>query len=182
MAIGTLRSLFVAALAAQSIFLVACSSDSTSSSGGDGGSTAPAATKDIVDTAVGAGTFKTLAAALQAAGLVDTLKGAGPFTVFAPTDDAFAKLPAGTVDSLLKPENKAALTQVLTYHVVAGDVRAADVVKLTSAKTVEGATIKITVQNGKVILNDTVQVTTTDVVAKNGVIHVIDGVLLPPKS
>ncbi len=134
---------------------------------------------DIVDTAVGAGSFKTLAAALTAAGLVDTLKGAGPFTVFAPTDDAFAKLPAGTVETLLKPENKQQLIDILTYHVVSGKVLAADVVKLPSAKTVNGADVKITVKDGKVMVNDA-NVTATDVMASNGVIHVIDSVILPP--
>ena len=134
--------------------------------------------KDIVDTAVGAGTFKTLAAALQAAGLVDTLKGAGPFTVFAPTDDAFAKLPAGTVESLLKPENKAKLVAILTYHVVPGKVMAADVVKLSSAKTVQGSEVKISVADGKVRV-DKATVTATDIAASNGVIHVIDSVILP---
>ncbi len=137
--------------------------------------------KDIVDTAIGAGSFKTLVAAVQAAGLVDTLKGTGPFTVFAPTDDAFAKLPAGTVESLLKPENKQQLVDILTYHVVAGEVKAADVVKLTSAKTVNGAEVKITVSGGAVKINDA-NVVTTDVLATNGVIHVIDAVILPPAN
>ena len=104
--------------------------------------------KDIVDTAVGAGQFKTLAAALQAAGLVETLKGAGPFTVFAPTDAAFAKLPKGTVEDLLKPENKAKLTAILTYHVVPGKVMAADVSKLTAAKTVQGGSVKVSTMGG----------------------------------
>ena len=144
-----------------------------------GSSSAYAADKDIVDTAVAAGQFKTLAAALGAAGLVDTLKGAGPFTVFAPTDDAFAKLPAGTVDSLLKPENKAKLTAILTYHVVPGTVMAADVVKLKEAKTVNGATVTVEVDGGNVMINDA-KVTATDIVTSNGVIHVIDTVLLPP--
>lgn len=136
------------------------------------------ATKDIVDTAVAAGSFGTLAAALKAAGLVETLKGKGPFTVFAPTDAAFAKLPAGTVDNLLKPENKAQLTQILTYHVVAGSVKAADVVKLTEAKTVQGQSVKITVKGGKVSV-DGANVTATDIAASNGVIHVIDSVIMP---
>lgn len=130
---------------------------------------------DIVDTAVKAGSFKTLVAAVTAAGLVDTLKGAGPFTVFAPTDEAFAKLPAGTVDALLKDIPK--LTKILTYHVVAGKVMAADVVKLKSAKTVEGSEVKIDASNG-VKINDST-VTTADVAADNGVIHIIDSVLLP---
>lgn len=142
------------------------------------GSTARAQGKDIVDTAVGAGQFKTLAAALQAAGLVETLKGKGPFTVFAPTDAAFAKLPAGTVESLLKPENKAKLTAILTYHVVAGKVMAADVVKVTSAKTVQGGAVAVKVTGGKVTI-DNANVVTTDIAASNGVIHVIDTVLMP---
>ena len=142
------------------------------------GSTGRAQGKDIVDTAVGAGQFKTLAAALGAAGLVETLKGAGPFTVFAPTDAAFAKLPAGTVEMLLKPENKAKLTAILTYHVVAGKVMAADVVKVTSAKTVQGGSVAVKVTGGKVTI-DAANVVTTDIAASNGVIHVIDSVLMP---
>jgi uncharacterized surface protein with fasciclin (FAS1) repeats len=134
--------------------------------------------KDIVDTAVAAGSFKTLAAALGAAGLVDTLKGEGPFTVFAPTDEAFAKLPPGTVESLLKPENKAKLTSILTYHVVAGKVMAADVVNLNSAKTVNGKEAKISVEGGNVMI-DNAHVIKTDIAASNGVIHVIDSVILP---
>lgn len=130
---------------------------------------------DIVDTAVSAGSFTTLVAAVQAAGLVDTLKGAGPFTVFAPTDEAFAKLPEGTVESLLNDIPK--LTKILTYHVVSGKVMAADVVNLTSAKTVEGSEVKIDASNG-VKINDS-NVTTPDVAADNGVIHIIDSVLLP---
>ena len=143
--------------------------------------TARAADKDIVDTAVATGNFKTLAAALGAAGLVDTLKGPGPFTVFAPTAAAFAKLPAGTVDNLLKPENKAKLTAILTYHVVPGTVMAADVVKLTEAKTVSGAKVHIKVDGGTVTINDA-KVTATDIAASNGVIHVIDSVILPPNG
>ncbi len=134
--------------------------------------------KDIVDTAVAAGSFKTLATALQAAGLVETLKGKGPFTVFAPTDAAFAKLPAGTLESLLKPENKAKLASILTSHVVAGNVKAADVVKLTEAKTVNGQSVKISVANGAVKV-DGANVVTTDIAATNGTIHVIDAVILP---
>ena len=133
-------------------------------------------TKDIVETAVAAGSFKTLAAALQAAGLVDTLKGKGPFTVFAPTDAAFAKLPAGTVESLLKPENKAKLVAVLTYHVVAGEVTAAQASKLTTAKTVNGSSLTIHAMGGKVMIDNG---TTADVAASNGIIHVIDTVVLP---
>jgi len=134
--------------------------------------------KDIVDTAVGAGDFKTLAAALQAAGLVDTLKGPGPFTVFAPTDEAFAKLPAGTVENLLKPENKQKLISILTYHVVAGKVMASEVVKLHEAKTVNGQDVKIMVEDGKVTA-DKANVVKTDIQCTNGVIHVIDTVLMP---
>ena len=134
--------------------------------------------KDIVDTAVAAGKFKTLAAALTAADLVETLKGEGPFTVFAPTDEAFAKLPEGTVADLLKPENKAKLIAILTYHVVPGKVMAADVVKLTSAKTVQGLEVAIKVDGGKVMV-DNANVIKTDIKCKNGVIHVIDAVILP---
>jgi uncharacterized surface protein with fasciclin (FAS1) repeats len=145
--------------------------------------TAPAAAqaKDIVDTAVAAGSFKTLAAALQAAGLVDTLKGPGPFTVFAPTDEAFAKLPAGTVETLLKPENKAKLTRILTYHVVPGKVMAADAAKLTSAKAVSGDTLTIAAKGGGVTI-DKAKVVKADIAASNGVIHVIDTVVLPKDS
>ncbi len=138
-------------------------------------------TKDLVDTAVGAGSFTTLAKALAAADLVGTLKGPGPFTVFAPTDAAFAKLPEGTLDELLKPENKAKLRAVLTYHVVPGRVMAADVVKLTSAKAVSGDTLSIKVNGDSVMLNQA-HVIKTDIAASNGVIHVIDAVLLPPSS
>jgi uncharacterized surface protein with fasciclin (FAS1) repeats len=136
------------------------------------------ATKDIVDTAVGAGSFKTLAAALQAADLIGTLKGNGPFTVFAPTDAAFAKLPAGTVESLLKPENKAKLVAILTYHVVAGQVMAAEAAKLPSAKTVNGGSLTIHAMGGKVMV-DNATVTMADIACTNGVIHVIDTVVLP---
>ena len=141
-----------------------------------GGISTMAPKSDIVDTAVAAGSFKTLATALEAAGLVDTLKGAGPFTVFAPTDAAFAKLPAGTVEGLLK--DKAKLTSILTYHVVPGKVMAADVVKLDGAKTVNGQSVAIKVVDGKVMV-DNATVTQADVGASNGVIHVIDTVLLP---
>lgn len=135
--------------------------------------------KDIVDTAVAAGSFNTLAAALKAAGLVDTLKGDGPFTVFAPTDEAFAKLPEGTVESLLKPENKDKLTAILTYHVIVGKVYANQVVELSSATTVEGSDIAIEVKNGQVVLDSNSTVTKTDIKTSNGVIHVIDQVLMP---
>ena len=137
---------------------------------------------DIVDTAVAAGSFKTLVAAVKAAGLVETLKGAGPFTVFAPTDEAFAKLPAGTLEMLLKPENKAKLAGILTYHVVAGKVMAADVVKVKSAKSVQGGEIKVKVAGGTVTLNGTSKVVKTDIVTDNGVIHVIDTVIMPPSK
>lgn len=131
---------------------------------------------DIVDTAVAAGSFKTLAKALTEAGLVDTLKGKGPFTVFAPTDEAFAKLPKGTVEALLKDKKK--LTAILTYHVVAGKVMAADAAKLTTAKTVNGQSIKISAKDGGVMINDA-KVTKADIETANGVIHVIDTVILP---
>lgn len=180
--------------------LAACSSGSTSSTTSSAPSSStssamassttsatmssPAASKDIVDTAVAAGDFKTLATALTAAGLVDTLKGTGPFTVFAPTDAAFAKLPAGTVDTLLKTP-KGDLSTILTYHVVPGKVMAADVLKLNgqTVKTVQGAALTVKVAGDKVSLTDatgrTVNVVKTDVAASNGVIHVIDGVLMP---
>ncbi len=134
--------------------------------------------KDIVDVAVENGSFNTLVAAVQAGGLVDTLKSEGPFTVFAPTDEAFAKLPAGTVEMLLKPENKDKLVAVLTYHVVAGKVTAADVVKLDSATTVQGQAVTVKASGGNVMINDA-KVVIADVAASNGVIHVIDTVLLP---
>lgn len=135
--------------------------------------------KDIVTTAVDAGSFKTLAAALQAANLVETLKGEGPYTVFAPTDEAFAKLPEGTVEALLK--DKDALTEILLYHVVSGKVTSGEVVKLTSAKTVEGEDVMIKVSEGSVYINES-KVTSADVMASNGVIHVIDTVLIPEKK
>ncbi len=135
------------------------------------------ADKDIVDTAVAAGSFNTLVAAVKAAGLVDTLKGEGPFTVFAPTDEAFAKLPAGTIEMLLKPENKDKLVKILTYHVVSGQVTSAQVVKLKEAKTVQGGKLKINARQGVLINN--ANVVKADVMTSNGVIHVIDTVLLP---
>jgi uncharacterized surface protein with fasciclin (FAS1) repeats len=155
---------FVAALGAAVVLTVATST-----------LIAEAADKDIVDTAVSAGSFTTLATALEAAGLVDTLKGPGPFTVFAPTDAAFAKLPAGTLEALLA--DKAKLTKVLTYHVVPGKVMAADVVKLKSATTVQGQNVTISTRPGVKV--DDANVTKTDIVASNGVIHVIDAVILP---
>ena len=167
-------------LAAMAIVVGACS---TAASSTTAPTTAPsaassAAAGDIVQVATEAGSFKTLLTAATAAGLVDTLKGAGPFTVFAPTDAAFAALPAGTLDGLLKDPAK--LKDILLYHVVSGKVTADQVVKLTSADTVEGKPIKIAVKDGTVYLNDTVKVVTTDIPAANGVIHVIDAVLLPP--
>jgi len=146
-----------------------------------GGAGALAAEKDLIETAVSAGQFQTLVTALNAAGLVDTLNGPGSFTVFAPTDAAFAKLPAGTVESLLKPENKARLTAILTYHVVPGTVMAADVVKLKQAKTVNGQMIAVKA-NGEAVTINNAKVTASDVVASNGVIHVIDTVILPPNG
>jgi uncharacterized surface protein with fasciclin (FAS1) repeats len=136
------------------------------------------AKKDIVDTAVAAGQFNTLAKALQAAGLVDTLKGKGPFTVFSPTDEAFAKLPAGTIDELLKPENKEKLVSILTYHVVPGAVSSKKVATMKSAKTVNGKDVSISAEGGSVKINDA-KVIKADIKASNGVIHVIDSVLMP---
>ena len=146
-----------------------------------GSTFARATNQDVVDTAVDAGQFKTLATALKAAGLVETLKRPGPFTVFAPNDEAFAKLPAGTVENLLKPENKAKLTAILTYHVVPGAVKAEQVTKLNEAKTVNGAMVKVSSDAGRVMINDAT-VVKADIAASNGVIHVIDKVILPPES
>ena len=140
---------------------------------------AAARADDIVDTAVKAGSFNTLVAAVKAAGLVDTLKGKGPFTVFAPTDEAFAKLPKGTVEDLLKPENKAKLASILTYHVVSGKVMSADVAgKALKAKSMQGAELSIDAMKG--VMVDKAMVTKADIEASNGVIHVIDSVMLPP--
>ena len=139
---------------------------------------AQAGSKDIVDTAAGAGKFTTLVAAVKAAGLVDTLKGAGPFTVFAPTDEAFAKLPEGTVANLLKPENKAQLVKILTYHVVPGKIMSADISgKTAEVKTVEGSDLSVNATTGVMVDNATV--TTADVETSNGVIHIIDTVVMP---
>jgi len=140
---------------------------------------AGAANKNIVDTAASAGQFKTLVTAINAAGLAGTLEGPGPFTVFAPTDAAFAKLQPGTVQTLLKPENKAKLTAILTYHVVPGKVMAADVMKMKQAKTVSGQMLAVRITGGGVMVDDA-KVTATNIVASNGVIHVIDTVMLPP--
>jgi transforming growth factor-beta-induced protein len=162
------------------LVIAACGSSTSGASSSPTPSASPSmAQADIVDTAVAAGSFNTLAKALTAAGLVDTLKGTGPFTVFAPTDAAFAKLPAGTLESLLK-DPKGQLTKILTYHVIPGKVMAADITDGMTAKTVEGSTVKFTVKDGKVYVNG-VQVITADVAASNGVIHVIDGVLIPKK-
>ncbi len=178
----TMKRPVIILLTALTIIVSACSS-AASPAPATPAPTTPAASPsaalgDIVATADGAGTFKTLLAAATAAGLVDTLKGPGPFTVFAPTDAAFAALPAGTLDKLLA--DPAALKKILLYHVVSGKVTADQVVKLTSANSVEGSPIKITVKDGKVYLNDAAQVTATDIMASNGIIHVIDQVLLPP--
>ena len=161
--IHTLRRTFIASIAVSSI--------ATSAFAGG-------PSKDIVDTAIGAGSFTTLVAAVQAAGLVETLKGKGPFTVFAPTDEAFAALPAGTVESLLKPENKDQLVGILTYHVIPGKVMAADIAgKKMEVKTVNGAMVMVDAMGGVMI--DGANVVTADIAASNGVIHVIDAVILP---
>lgn len=141
---------------------------------------APAAPKDIVDVAIGSPDHTTLVAAVTAAGLVETLKGAGPFTVFAPTNAAFAALPAGTVDGLLKPESKDALTKILTYHVVAGAVKAADLKDGQKVKTLQGEELTVTIKDGKVMINGA-NVTTVDLTGSNGIVHVIDAVLMPKK-
>lgn len=155
------------------VTLAACSGDKAAEPA------KPAAQADIVDTAVAAGSFNTLVAAVQAAGLVDTLKSPGPFTVFAPTDDAFAALPPGTVESLLKPENKDKLTAILTYHVLSGAVKSGDLAgKKLDAPTVQGSTVAVDATGGGVRVNDA-NVVAADVAASNGVIHVIDKVLLP---
>ncbi len=184
------RRTLAATIVAVALFATACGDDAddatadtsapteeTVAESTDTDAAAPA-TADIVDTAVAAGSFTTLVAAVEAAGLVETLKGDGPFTVFAPTDEAFAALPAGLVDKLLLPENKAALTSILTYHVVPAKVMAADVAPGNVA-TVEGSEFEITVEGSTVMINDAT-VVTTDVAASNGVIHVIDTVLVPP--
>jgi len=146
-----------------------------------GSTTVRAADENIVDTAVAGGNFTTLVTALKAAGLIGTLEGPGPFTVFAPTDAAFAKLPAGTLANLLKPENKAQLIQILTYHVVAGKMTSGQLTKLKAAKTVNGQTIPVKL-SGRTVSVDGADVATADITASNGLIHVIDAVMLPPKS
>ena len=171
-------SVFAAALLLASVAIVSVGGKASTKSVNE-----PAAqTGDIVETAVAVGSFKTLAKALEAAGLVDALKGEGPFTVFAPTDEAFAKLPAATIETLLKPENKEKLKAILLYHVVPGKVAAADVVKLNGKepKTLEGGKVKISTKHG--VMVDNAMVIKTDVLATNGIIHVIDTVLMPKMS
>jgi len=165
-------------LAATLLFSLGAAAKECPSKAAKNAATKPA---DIVDTAVAAGSFNTLVAAVKAAGLVETLKGDGPFTVFAPTDEAFKKLPEGTVATLLKPENKAKLQAVLTYHVVAGKVMAKDVVALKSAKTVQGSPVTIKANKKGVNINNA-KVVKTDIETSNGVIHVIDTVILPPEK
>jgi len=140
----------------------------------------PAAAKDVVDIAIGSPDHTTLVAAVTAAGLVETLKGTGPFTIFAPTNAAFTALPAGTVDGLLKPESKAALTNILTYHVVSGNVKAADLTDGQKVKTLQGEELTVSVKDGKVMINGA-NVTAADLTGSNGVVHVIDAVLMPKK-
>ena len=162
-----------------SILVAALAAFSLPATAGAGAHSSAPAPKDIVDTAVDAGSFNTLAAALQAAGLVDALKGDGPFTVFAPTDDAFAKLPEGTVEDLLKPENVDQLTAILTYHVVSGKIMASDIGEEAQPATLQGSTIDVISSSSGVTVNGA-NVITADVGASNGVIHVIDTVILPP--
>jgi uncharacterized surface protein with fasciclin (FAS1) repeats len=173
----------LAAVVAASMFVAACGEDkddaAVATTAAPAETTAPAAAGDIVAVASGNPDFSTLVAAVQAAGLVETLQGAGPFTVFAPTNEAFAALPAGLVDKLLLPENKETLAKILTYHVVSGKVMAADV-KAGDVPSVEGSNITVAVADGKVSLNGSSNVVATDVAASNGVIHVIDAVILPP--
>jgi uncharacterized surface protein with fasciclin (FAS1) repeats len=176
-----LRS-FAVVPAAAALLLVACGGEATNVPAQDATNAAAVSSTggpDILATADAAGQFKTLTAAIKAAGLEETLKGAGPFTVFAPTDDAFKKLPAGTVESLLKPENKDKLKAILTYHVVSGKVPSTDAVKLTTAKTVNGKDIKLSVDGKDLKLNGSAKVVKADINASNGVIHVIDTVILP---
>ena len=178
----TLGALTLAALAACSSAKKddAAAMDSAAPAAAPAAAEAAPAPKDIIETAVAAGTFNTLAKALTAAGLVETLKGAGPFTVLAPTDEAFAKIPAKDLEALLA--DKAALTKVLTYHVISGNVPASQVTTLTEATSLEGSKISIKVVDGKVVLNGASTVVTPDVAASNGVIHVIDTVIMPPKK
>ena len=171
--LATLGAAFVLATAAVGL-------SSAAQAGHHSGATAHAS-KDIVDTAAAAGSFETLLAAAQAAGLVDALKGDGPLTVFAPTDEAFAKLPEGTVENLLKPENKDALAGILLHHVVAGKIMSGDIGSSASPATLQGATLDVKANYGKVTVNGA-NVVTADIGASNGVIHVIDAVILPPAS
>ena len=176
----------LAAVAITSAIFVACSNGETKTTEAPAKDSvkeevmAPAAPKDIVDVAIGSPDHTTLVAAVTAAGLVETLKGAGPFTVFAPTNAAFAALPAGTVDGLLKPESKDALTKILTYHVVAGAIKAADLKDGQKVKTLQGEELTVTIKDGKVMINGA-NVTATDLTGSNGVVHVIDAVLMPKK-
>lgn len=193
----TSKTIAVASIAVAALFVTACGSDANDSAATTPVSAAPAATEVPAVTEMPAGTeapaelgdivavasanqdLSTLVAAVAAAGLVETLQGAGPFTVFAPTNEAFAALPAGLVDKLLLPENKAVLVKILTYHVVSGAVMAADVTE-GDVPTVEGDPIAVTIVDGSVMLNETTTVVATDVLASNGVVHLIDSVLLPP--
>lgn len=178
---------FLAAAVITSATFVACNNGETKSAETPAADTtvkeevmAPAAPKDIVDVAIGSPDHTTLVAAVTAAGLVETLKGAGPFTVFAPTNAAFTALPAGTVEGLLKPESKDALTKILTYHVVAGAVKAADLKDGQKVKTVQGEELTVSIKDGKVMINGA-NVTAADLSGSNGVVHVIDAVLMPKK-
>ena len=172
------RISFRAALVVATLALVACGEGAGGAPAQDPTTAGSMGKSDIIDTAAGAGSFKTLVAAVKAADLEGTLRGPGPFTVFAPTDEAFAKLPAGTVDSLLKPENKAKLTAILTYHVVSGRVGSEQAMKLTNAKTVNGKELKLAMSGGSLHV-DKATVVKADIAASNGVIHVIDTVMLP---
>jgi uncharacterized surface protein with fasciclin (FAS1) repeats len=180
MSIGN-RYLALVAVAVSGMLLAACGTTSSSSMVASPAAT-PAATQNIVQIAAGSSDFSTLVAAVKAAGLVDTLSGTGPFTVFAPTNEAFAALPAGTLDSLLKPENKATLTSILTYHVISGSLFAKDVLA-GSVMTVNGAKFTVSIDNGSVFITDgkgnKAKIIKTDIAATNGVIHVINAVLLP---
>ncbi|MGQ9592843.1 MAG: fasciclin domain-containing protein [Planctomycetota bacterium] len=180
---AALATTFAGAFAARGVFADDCPWKKSSSGGTETAAScgAKGSKKTIVETAVEAGSFKTLAAALGAAGLVETLSGKGPFTVFAPTDEAFAKLPAGTVENLLKPENKALLTSILTYHVVAGCVPSSEAKKLDYARTVQGQHVQIEKREGRLTVGGA-RVVKADVYASNGVIHVIDAVMLPNSS
>lgn len=168
-------------LAAVAVMTVAAGMAYAGGACGGSASTAVPAKADIVDSAAAAGQFNTLVAAVKAAGLVDTLKGEGPFTVFAPTDEAFAKLPVGTVEDLLKPENRDQLVAILTYHVVSGKVSATEVAKLAEATTVQGSMVSVNVEGESVRINNA-NVLKTDIETSNGLIHVIDTVLIPVKS